>query len=149
MPVVWLRPEDREAARAEALTAARGIGAEARVPVFLYGELAEDLPVASAPSFEPGAGRASSAPQLRRAQARFQSPEPHPSAGATLVTARPPLAAFNLELEGAGIDATREIAERLRESSGGLPGVRAIAIDLGRGRTQVSPTSRSDRRAGR
>jgi glutamate formiminotransferase len=46
--------------------------------------------------------------------------------------------AFNLELEEAGIETAREIAERLREAGGGPPGVRAIGIDLGRGRTQVS-----------
>lgn len=137
-PVVWVRPEDREAARAEALTAARGIGAEARVPVFLYGELAEGL------RRERAFFRTGGLVELRRRlgsgelKPDFGPPKPHPSAGATLVTARPPLAAFNLELEGAGIDATREIAERLRESGGGLPGVRAIGIDLGRRRTQVS-----------
>jgi glutamate formiminotransferase / 5-formyltetrahydrofolate cyclo-ligase len=64
--------------------------------------------------------------------------ELHPTAGATLVTARPPLAAFNLELEGAGMEATREIAAGLRESGGGRPGVRALGIDLGGGRTQVT-----------
>ena len=63
--------------------------------------------------------------------------EPHPTAGATLVTARPPLAAFNLELEGASLAATREIAAELRESGGGLPGVRAIGLEFG-DRTQVS-----------
>ena len=39
-PVVWLHEDDHEAAREEALAAARGIAAEAGVPVFLYGELA-------------------------------------------------------------------------------------------------------------
>ena len=34
--------------------------------------------------------------------------------------------------------AAREIAARVREAGGGLPGVRAIAVDLGRGRLQVS-----------
>ena len=63
---------------------------------------------------------------------------PHRSAGATLVTARPPLAAFNVELEGADESAGREIAGRLRESGGGLAGVRAIAIDRGGGRVQIS-----------
>ena len=62
---------------------------------------------------------------------------PHPSAGATLVTARPPLAAFNVVLAGVGLPAAREIAARVREGGGGLPGVRAIAVDLGRG-VQVS-----------
>ncbi len=138
-PVVWLRPEDREPARAEALAAARGIAAEAGVPVFLYGELAEHLPRRERAFFRTG-GLVELRRRLNTGELKpdFGPAELHPSAGATLVTARPPLAAFNLELEGAGIDATREIAERLRESGGGLPGVRAIGIDLGQGRTQVS-----------
>ena len=68
----------------------------------------------------------------------FGPAELHPTAGATLVTARPPLAAFNVELAGADIAAAREVASRLREAGGGLEGVRAIGIDLGNGRTQVS-----------
>jgi glutamate formiminotransferase len=63
---------------------------------------------------------------------------PHPSAGATLVTARSPLAAFNVELEGITIVRAREIAAQLRESAGGLPGVRAIGIELEDGRPQIS-----------
>jgi glutamate formiminotransferase len=67
----------------------------------------------------------------------FGPAEPHPSAGATLVTARPPLAAFNLELDTADVEIARAIAARLRESGGGIAGVRAVGIDLG-GRAQVS-----------
>ena len=138
-PAVWLRPEDREAARAEALAAARGIAAEAQVPVFLYGELAQHPSHRERAFFRTG-GLVELRRRLNSGELKpdFGPPELHPSAGATLVTARPPLAAFNVELEGAGIEATREIAERLRESGGGLPGVRALGIDLGRGRTQVS-----------
>ena len=62
----------------------------------------------------------------------------HPSAGATLVTARPPLAAFNVILDGGGRELAREIAAALRESGGGLPGVRAIGLLLSDGRPQVS-----------
>ena len=138
-PVVWLRPEDREAARAEARSAARDIAAHAHVPVFLYGELAEALPRRERAFFRTG-GLVELRRRLDTGELRpdFGPAELHPSAGATLVSARPPLAAFNLELEGAGIDVAREIAESLRESGGGLPGVRAIGIDLGQGRTQVS-----------
>ncbi len=138
-PVVWLSEEDREVARAEALAAARGIAAEAGVPVFLYGELASHLARRERAFF-----RAGGLVELQRRlesgelQPDFGPAKLHPSAGATLVTARPPLAAFNVELEGAGIEATREIAHRLRESGGGLAGVRALGIDLGGGRTQVS-----------
>jgi glutamate formiminotransferase / 5-formyltetrahydrofolate cyclo-ligase len=138
-PVVWLREKDREPARAEALAAARGIAAEARVPVFLYGELASHLARRERAFFRAG-GLVELRRRLDSGELRpdFGPAELHPSAGATLVTARPPLAAFNVELEGAGIEAAREIADRLRESGGGLAGVRALGIDLGGGRTQVS-----------
>jgi glutamate formiminotransferase len=61
----------------------------------------------------------------------------HPSAGATLVTARPPLAAFNVELDTGDVEVARTVAASLRESGGGLPGVRALGIGLGE-RAQVS-----------
>jgi glutamate formiminotransferase len=63
---------------------------------------------------------------------------PHPTAGATLVTARSPLAAFNIELDTSDAHVSREIARRLRESGGGLQGVRAIGLGLSSGRAQVS-----------
>jgi glutamate formiminotransferase/glutamate formiminotransferase/formiminotetrahydrofolate cyclodeaminase len=64
----------------------------------------------------------------------------HPSAGATLVAARPPLVAFNLQLaEPASIDDARRIAALVREGGeDGLPGVRAIAVALTGGVAQVS-----------
>ena len=55
-----------------------------------------------------------------------------------LATARPPLVAFNVDLVTADVEVAR-IAAELRESSGGLPGVRAIGLYLAdRGRAQVS-----------
>jgi glutamate formiminotransferase len=64
-------------------------------------------------------------------------PEPHSRAGATLVTARPPLAAFNLLLDTGELEIAAAIAAELRESGGGPPGLRAMAVDLD-GRAQVS-----------
>jgi glutamate formiminotransferase / 5-formyltetrahydrofolate cyclo-ligase len=56
-----------------------------------------------------------------------------------LVTARPPLVAFNLELETDDLGLARDIAAALRESGGGRSGVRALGLALpGRGRVQVS-----------
>ena len=63
---------------------------------------------------------------------------PHRRAGATLVTARPPLAAFNVELDSGDVEVARAVAAGLRESGGGLPGVRAIGLLLSSGRAQVS-----------
>jgi glutamate formiminotransferase len=138
-PVVWLREADRDPARHEALEAARMIAGESGVPVFLYGELASDPRRAERSFFRQGGLL-----ELRRRVTSgelapdFGPAEPHPTAGATLVTARPPLVAFNITLEGADRDIGREVAAGLREAGGGPPGVRAIAIDLGDGTLQIS-----------
>ena len=124
-PVVFLDPTDRGAAIAEALLAADAIGALG-VPVFLYGEL--------------GGGRTRA--ELRRGgpaglAARGIAPdygpaELHPTAGATLVAARAPLVAFNLELAPpATLADARAIAAAIREGGDeGLPGVRALGLHL-------------------
>jgi len=49
-------------------------------------------------------------------------------AGATAVGARKPLIAFNIYLSGTDEEAAKEIARAVRESSGGLPAVRAIGF---------------------
>jgi glutamate formiminotransferase/glutamate formiminotransferase/formiminotetrahydrofolate cyclodeaminase len=136
-PVVWLSDGAREPARAEALRAAEAIAALG-VPVFLYGELATSPERRERAHFRRG-GLDELATRMGAGELvpDFGPPAPHPTAGATLVTARPPLAAFNLELEGASLAAAREVAAELRESGGGLPGVRAIGLEFG-DRTQVS-----------
>ncbi|MFZ0090444.1 MAG: hypothetical protein WAL63_13105, partial [Solirubrobacteraceae bacterium] len=73
----------------------------------------------------------------------------HPTAGAVLVAARPPLVAFNVELAPpASIADAREIAALIREGgSEGLPGLRAIGLWLDQlGVAQVS-TNVEDHRA--
>lgn len=138
-PVVWLEPGDRDDARAEALRVARAIAREARVPVFLYGELASNPARRERAFFRDGGlvelWRRMATGELR---ADFGPHEPHRRAGATLLTARPPLAAFNLVVEGLDLPGAREVAARLREAGGGPRGVRALAIDLGRGQFQIS-----------
>ncbi|MEA3470948.1 MAG: glutamate formimidoyltransferase [Thermodesulfobacteriota bacterium] len=54
----------------------------------------------------------------------------NPKSGATSVGARKPLIAFNINLETKNLDAAREIAKEIRESSGGLKNVQAIGIPL-------------------
>jgi glutamate formiminotransferase len=107
--------------------------------VFLYGELASDERRRERAFFRSG-GPAELGRRLATGELRpdFGPARLHPTAGATLVTARPPLAAFNVELEGAGIDDARAIAAQIREEGGGLAGVRAIGINLPGERIQVS-----------
>lgn len=59
------------------------------------------------------------------------------SAGATAVGARPILIAYNVFLVSNRVDHAKEIAKKIRESSGGLPGVQALGLPVG-GRAQVS-----------
>lgn len=54
----------------------------------------------------------------------------HPSGGAVAVGARKPLIAFNVNLATDDLELARRIAEAIRESSGGLPAVQAMAVLL-------------------
>ena len=109
------------------------------VPVFLYGELARDPGRAERAYFRNG-GLAELWLRMEAGELRpdFGPGLPHRRAGATLVTARPPLAAFNVELDSGDLEVARAVAAGLRESGGGLPGVRAIGLLLSSGRAQVS-----------
>jgi glutamate formiminotransferase len=148
MPVVYLDRGQRGAACAEALTAAARIGEELELPVLLYGELA------TRPEHAERADLRRGGPQelARRIEARelvpdFGPPRAHPSAGVLLAAARPPLVAFNVDLASDDLELARRIAAGLRESGGGLPGVRALGLRLAeRGRAQVS-TNVHDHRA--
>lgn len=136
-PIVWLGEEAIEPARAEARRAAEAI-AELGVPVFFYGELASS-PERSERAFFRRGGLA----RLRERMAEDLPPDcgpsqPHPTAGAVLITARAPIAAFNMTLDTGDVDAARAISSQLRESGGGLPGVRAIGIEMRDGTVQVS-----------
>jgi glutamate formiminotransferase/glutamate formiminotransferase/formiminotetrahydrofolate cyclodeaminase len=136
-PVVHLDPEGRGAAIAAALTAAALIGDELALPVFLYGALAYGRERAEirAGGLEALAKRMESGELVPDYGPR----QPHPSGGAVLVTARPPLVAFNVDLDTDDVELARAIAADLRESGGGPPGVRAIGLYLPeRGRAQVS-----------
>jgi glutamate formiminotransferase len=134
-PVVYLNDADRGAAVAEALTAAARIG-ELGIPVLLYGQLAT-----RPEHVERGDIRRGGPSGLAERLTADFGPEHalHPTAGATLVTARPPLVAFNVDLATGDVDLAKSIAAALRESGGGFPGVRAIGLFLpARGRAQVS-----------
>jgi glutamate formiminotransferase len=129
-PVVFLDEADRGAAAAEALVVADRLAGELGVPVFLYGDLGGGRTRAELRR----GGPARLAERLAAGELRpdFGPPAPHPSAGATLVAARPPLVAFNLELAPpATREDARRVAAAVREGGpDGLPGVRALGLEL-------------------
>lgn len=111
-PIVYLDEARHGAAIAEALVLADELG-ELGLPVYLYGELSG------------GRTRA----ELRRPGALDGltpdfGPRTHPTAGATLVAARPPLVAFNVEVD-APLETAREIARGLRSDH-----VKALGLRL-------------------
>ena len=136
-PVVPLRPEDMERAKAAAFAAAYRIADEVELPVFLYGELAPGR----GPAFFRRGGIAELA---RRIEGGELAPDFGPRAlderaGCVLVGARRPLIAINVDLAGADLETARAIAACVRETSGGFPGVRALGLALPlSGRVQVS-----------
>jgi len=137
-PVVWPRPDLADSARETALAVAEQL-ASLGLPVFLYGDLASTVERRERAYFRRGGHEALRQRMLDDELEPDMGPgAPHPTAGGVLVTARAPLAAFNVELEGATREEAEEIAAKLRESGGGPPGVRAMAIELGEGRMQIS-----------
>lgn len=139
-PIVYTDETSRGAACAEALTAAALIGDELELPVFLYGDLATSDQHQERADIRRG-GPDALAERMRSGELQpdYGPRRPHETAGALLVTARPPLIAFNVDLVTDDVEAARRIAARLRESGGGPPGVRAIGLHLpARGRAQVS-----------
>jgi glutamate formiminotransferase / 5-formyltetrahydrofolate cyclo-ligase len=137
-PAVWQTEDRHDDAIAAARQTADGLAALG-IPVFFYGELATSPERQERAFFR----RGGPAELARRMGAGELVPdlgpsEPHPSAGATLVTAREPLVAFNVELDTSNPEIARAVAAELRESGGGLIGVRALGLPRENERTQVS-----------
>jgi glutamate formiminotransferase / 5-formyltetrahydrofolate cyclo-ligase len=146
-PIVYLDETDRGAACAEALVLGDLLGHELGVPVFLYGILAQGR---SRAELRRG-GSAQLAERIDRGELipDFGPRRLHRNAGAVLVAARPPLIAFNVELEPpATVADAKAIAALIREGGAeGLTGVRAIGLWLDHtGVAQVS-TNVEDHRA--
>ena len=133
-PIVHRTDADRGAACAEALLLADLLARHLDLPVLLYGALAQGRTRAELRRGGPQElARRMAAGEL---QSDFGPAAPHPSAGATLVAARPPLVAFNVTLAPpATPEQAREIAALIREGGPeGIPGLRAIGLRLDRQR---------------
>ncbi len=101
------------------------------LPVYLYARAAvrperEVLADVRAPRFE-GLAEAMARPG---GEPDFGPEQPHPTAGATVVGARPFLIAYNIQLSTTDVAVARRIAARIRERDGGLPAVQALGIEL-------------------
>lgn len=118
----------------ECVAIARRVGAAVAaahgVPVYYYAKAATSpervrLPDIRRPQYE----------GLQALMATTHAPDEgpatlHPSAGAIVIGARPPLIAFNIELDTPDVKIAKTIAKEIRESSGGLPAVQAMGFEL-------------------
>lgn len=128
----------------ECVAVAEKFGAEIarrfEVPVYLYEEAARhdyrrELPVIRSGGFEQFPHKITD----ERWAPDFGPAQVHPTAGVSVVGARVPLIAFNMQLGTDRVDVARACARAVRGISGGLRFVRALPIELkSRGLVQVS-----------
>ena len=117
------------------------IADELHVPVYLYEAAAtrpdrKDLPNVRRGEYEGLKQEIETNPDRKP---DFGPSKMHPTAGATVVGARPILIAWNVNLATKDVRVAKRIAKAIRESDGGLPAVRAKGFDLAdRGLAQVS-----------
>ena len=128
----------------DCVTLARETGAEVarrfQVPVYLYEEASGNPARKNLEDIRRG--------QFEGLATKMSQPEwapdygpasPHPSAGATVIGARMPLIAYNINLATDRLDVAKNIAAAVRFSSGGFRYVKAMGVALeDRGIVQVS-----------
>src|SRR6266704_5801457 len=139
VPFVPVRDVTMEDCVALARALAERAGRELAIPVYLYARAAtrperESLPDLRKGQFEGLRERIGRDPA---ADPDFGPKRIHPTAGATAIGARPFLVAYNIYLDTTDVGVAKEIAKRIRTSSGGLPAVQASGFEVG-GKAQVS-----------
>ena len=132
VPFVPVRGVDMQECVELAKGLGRRVGGELRIPVFLYEE------AATRPERRNLAGvRKGQFEGLRELIGKDPERKPdfgpekiHPTAGAVAIGAREFLIAYNVNLASDNLALAREIAKKIRESSGGLPCVKALGLML-------------------
>jgi glutamate formiminotransferase / 5-formyltetrahydrofolate cyclo-ligase len=140
VPFVPLEGATMEECVALATDTGRAIAERFGIPVYLYEHAAtsdhrRELPAIRSGQFEGFPQKMLDA----RWQPDFGPGTIHPSAGVSIVGARVPLIAFNVQLGTTRVDVAHACARAVRGISGGLRFVRALPIELtSRGLVQVS-----------
>ena len=134
----------RNATAQDCVGIARSVGEEAgrrfRLPIYLYEDAAtreerRNLSTIRKGEFE-GLREKMTNPDWRP---DFGPDQPHPTAGATVIGARMPLIAYNINLATADLSIADTIAKAIRHLSGGFRYCKAMGVELkDRGIVQVS-----------
>jgi glutamate formiminotransferase len=140
VPFVPIEGVTMEACVALAKETASAVAERFGVPIFLYEDAAADPSRRNLEDIRRGEFEGL-AEKMRQAGWRpdYGPAQPHPSAGASVVGARMPLIAYNINLATDRLDVAKRIAAAIRQSSGGFRYVKAMGIRLeDRGIVQVS-----------
>jgi glutamate formiminotransferase / 5-formyltetrahydrofolate cyclo-ligase len=129
---------------AECVAVAKAVGAAVAdrygVPVYLYEEASDNPARKNLEDIRRGEFEGLAAKMATPGWTPdFGPAAPHPSAGATVIGARMPLIAYNINLATNRLDVAKKIAAAIRHSSGGYRYVKAAGFTLeDRGIVQVS-----------
>ena len=132
MPFVPVRDVSMQDCVQLARMVGQRIGNELKIPVFLYEEAASRPERKNLERIRTG-GLKGLGSRMETEPAwvpDFGPKHLHQTAGATVVGARWPLIAFNVNLRSRDLSVAADIAKVVRQSSGGLPFVKAIGVDL-------------------
>jgi glutamate formiminotransferase len=123
-----------------AKSVAADVASRFSLPVYLYEEASSNPARKNLEDIRRGEFEGLGAKMAQQAWAPDYGPSaPHQTAGATVIGARMPLIAYNINLATNRLDVAKKIASAIRMSSGGLRFVKAMGIPLDdRGIVQVS-----------
>jgi glutamate formiminotransferase / 5-formyltetrahydrofolate cyclo-ligase len=140
VPFIPIEGVTMEACIALAKAVAADVAARFQVPIFLYEEASSNAARKNLEDIRRGEFEGLAAKMALPQWAPDYGPSaPHPSAGASVIGARMPLIAYNINLATDRLDVAKKIAQAVRMSSGGLRFVKAMGIPLeDRGIVQVS-----------
>lgn len=131
IPFIPIKDVTMEECIALSREVAQRVWEEAHMPVFLYEESASSPSRANLAAIRKGQfeGMAKKV-QESEWEPDFGGRTVHPTAGVVAVGARMPLIAFNINLSTSDVSIASNIAKIIRQSSGGLPYVKALGVML-------------------
>jgi len=139
IPLVPISGVTMDECIAAAMDLGRQIWDTLRIPVYFYAEAASRPERRRLPDIRKGEYEGLAQKMVDPAWAPdVGEPKPHPTAGATVIGARRPLIAYNINLATDDVEVAKKVARAARESSGGLLNVQAMGVVSEDGRAQVS-----------
>jgi glutamate formiminotransferase len=115
------------------------VGNELKIPVYLYEEAATKSDRVNLAEIRRGEyeGLKKEIESNKSRKPDYGPAKMHPTAGAIVIGARKYLIAYNVNLDTSDVSIAKEVAKKIREKDGGLPGVKALGFEVD-GLAQVS-----------